>query len=225
MERIESLPLFPLSNVVLLPEVSVPLRLFEPRYLQMARDVLAGEKQIGMVTVHPDRIPDMAGDPPTFAVGCLGRISRAQEQPDGTYQILLLGLSRFKILEEEERVGDRLYRSARVELLEDELPSRSAEAVARLEEQRADLLALLERFVHRLGREGTGELAVRTFEDLESGLLINALTQSIALGSLERQQLLEANSIVGRFEIMCDLLRFRLAEIDGGEIEPTGLLN
>jgi Lon protease-like protein len=224
MNSIESLPLFPLADVVLLPGVSVPLRLFEPRYLQMARDVLAGSAQIGMVTVRPDSLADIAGDPPTFAIGCLGQISQAQEQRDGTFQILLLGQSRFRIVEEEQRDGDRLYRSARVELLADESPT-APEAQALLDRQRRDLFALLEKFVQRLRRGESVEHVISGFEGLEPAHLINSLTRSLALESIERQQLLEANSILSRFEIMCDLLRFRLAEVGGGESGSTGLPN
>ncbi len=93
MTQIDSLALFPLSDVVLLPEVSVPLYIFEPRYRQMTRDALAGTQQIGMVTVRPDSLAEIAGNPPIFEVGCLGRIAHAQERPDGTFQILLIGQS------------------------------------------------------------------------------------------------------------------------------------
>ena len=224
MNSIESLPLFPLADVVLLPDVSVPLRLFEPRYLQMARDALAGSAQIGMVTIRPDSLADIAGDPAIFAIGCLGQISHAQEQPDGTFQILLLGQSRFRIVQEEERVGDRLYRSAQVELLADESPT-GPEARSLLDRQRRDLFALLEKFVRRLERGASVEHVISRFERLEPAHLINSLTRSLALESIERQQLLEANSILSRFEIMCDLLRFRLAEIAPGGSGSTGLPN
>ncbi len=224
MQTIESLALFPLSDVVLLPDISIPLRLFEPRYLQMAHDVMAGTNQIGMVAVRPDSLVDIAGDPPIFAVGCVGQISHTQRQPDGTIQILLVGMRRFRILQEEERSGDRLYRCARVELLTDESPT-SAEELERLEGYREDLLALLERLVRRLGSAGAGDHASRGFERLEPSHLINSLTQSIAIRPVERQQLLEADAIIGRFEIMCDLLRFRLAETGGVETGTTGLPN
>ena len=85
MNSIDSLPLFPLADVVLLPDVSVPLRLFEPRYLQMARDALAGSAQIGMVTIRPDSLADIAGDP-------AGKLNTNQDDVitisvDGTKQI------------------------------------------------------------------------------------------------------------------------------------------
>ncbi len=224
MDSIESLPLFPLAEVVLLPGLSVPLRLFEPRYLQMVRDALAGSAQIGMITVRPDSLSDLPGDPPIFSVGCLGQISHAQEQSDGTFRILLVGENRFRILHEEERVGGRLYRSARVELLEDE-SANSPEAIAILERQRRDLFVLLEEFVQRFDRGGSAEQVIVGFERLEAEHLINALTRSLALESIERQQLLEANSTLNRLQIMSELLRFRLAEVGGSETGSMGLLN
>lgn len=224
MDRIESLPLFPLSDVVLLPEVSIPLTLFEPRYRQMIRDVLAGAHQIGMVTVRPDAITQMAGDPPIFDIGCLGRVAHAQEQADGTFQILLAGSNRFRILQEENRSGQRLYRSARVELLSDEIPT-SPQAIEKLEQKRSELLERLERLVRNLGRTGAEAPAIAAFERLDPTRLINALTQSLALRPVERQRLLEADSIASRFEIMADLLRFRLAEVTVGGTGSNSLPN
>lgn len=216
MDRIESLPLFPLSDVVLLPEVSVPLNVFEPRYRQLTREALAGARQIGMVTVHPDGLSDMGGDPPLYPVGCLGRIERVEEQPDGTFRILLQGERRFSILEEHPRAGDRLYRCARVALLNDDTPSDPDDA-QRLEARRDELLALLERLVAGVDRDGAAAEALDAFERLGPARMVNALTQAIAFMPAERQRLLESDTILGRFETMLDLLRFRLAEVRAGE--------
>ena len=224
MQRIESLPLFPLSDVVLLPQVSIPLYVFEPRYRQMTRDALEASHQIGMVTVHPDGLADMAGDPPVFPIGCLGRIEQSQERPDGTFQILLVGVSRFAIVHEHARSNGRLYRSARVDLLADESPE-DIETDERLDRQRTELLDLLEQLVHGLETDGAHERVVAAFERLEPTRLINSLTQSIAFLPVERQRLLEANSVVGRFEIMADLLRFRLAEVAAGASGSTEFRN
>ncbi|MEZ4332325.1 MAG: LON peptidase substrate-binding domain-containing protein [Myxococcota bacterium] len=225
MGVIESLPLFPLSDVVLLPESSVPLFIFEPRYRQMTRDALAGEQRIGMVTVRPDSLAAMAGDPPIFQIGCLGRIAHAQERPDGTFHILLIGVSRFRILAEDPRTGDRLYRSARVALIED-VPPRTVEEKEQLEHERVELLGLLGRFVH--GLAGTIEDPARTlasFERLESLPLVNAIAQSVPFRPVERQQMLEADSLLERFEIARDLLRFKLAEVGVGDLGTRRLPN
>lgn len=224
MDVLDAVPLFPLSDVVLLPEVSVPLFIFEPRYRQMTRHALAGSHRIGMVTVRPDAIGGMAGDPPLFEIGCLGRIAHAQERPDGTFQIMLVGERRFRILEEQLPEGERLFRTARVELLNDAIPATPDEVEA-MRVARDELLELLERLVHRVGTTENPAEAVSAFARLDSARLVNALTQSIALRPVERQQLLEADSVVGRFNTMSDLLRFRLAETGVGETDSGRLPN
>lgn len=224
MTSIDSLALFPLSDVVLLPDMSVPLYIFEPRYRQMTRDALDGSLQIGMVTVRPDSVDAMAGDPPIFDIGCLGRIAHAQERPDGTYQIMLIGESRFRIVEEAKRDGERLYRSAHVRLLEDHTPEGEAE-LASMEVARQTLLTLVEQLIRRVGSNPDPEDTLEAFTRLESPRLVNALAQAIAFSPIERQQLIEADSILGRCETLSELLRFRLAAMDltpgGGEPLPN----
>jgi Lon protease-like protein len=190
----------------------------------MTRDALAGTQQIGMVTVRPDSLAEIAGNPPIFDVGCVGRIAHAQERPDGTFQIMLLGESRFRILEEDPPRPEQLYRTARVELLAERLPE-TADERASMQKSRNELLVLLERLVRGIGSTDDPDEVVQTFARLESPRLVNALTQSIDFSPIERQQLLEAESITGRFEIMGDLLRFRLAEIGAGESGTTHLPN
>jgi uncharacterized protein len=109
--------LFPLPNVVLFPHVVQPLHIFEPRYRQMTADALAGDRLIGMVLLQTGWETDYAGHPAVCPVGCLGKIFTEQRLGDGRYNILLRGLSRFRIT--EEACTDRLYRLARADLLED----------------------------------------------------------------------------------------------------------
>ena len=225
MAFVESLPLFPLSDVVLLPGGSVPLFIFEPRYRQMTHDALVGPQWIGMVTVRPEGVAVMAGDPPIFQTGCLGRIAHAQERADGTFHILLVGESRFRILEETPRTGDRLYRSARVELLPDPIPTLPSE-LAKLGDQRERLLSLLRRFIQALaGSIEDPPRVIASFEQLEPIHLVNAVAQSIPFRPVERQQILEATSLLGRFEITEDLLRFKLAETGVGDASIARLPN
>lgn len=214
MAVIESLALFPLSDVVLLPEISVPLYIFEPRYRQMTRDATQGSGEIGMVTIRPDAVSALAGDPPIFGVGCLGRIAQSQEHPDGTFHILLLGESRFRILAEHPRTGDQLYRRARVELLPERAPESEIE-IETLGGLRQELLELLEKLIGVARPDATPAKILEGFDRLESERLVNALTQAISFRPAEKQRLLEAETIVSRFETMSDLLRFRLAELGG----------
>src|SRR5262249_12440899 len=92
------LPIFPLAGVLLLPRGRLPLNIFEPRYLSMVEDALGKGRLIGMVqpTVSETQEPL----PPTYHIGCAGRITSFSETEDGRFLINLSGLCRFRILEE-----------------------------------------------------------------------------------------------------------------------------
>lgn len=92
------LPIFPLTGVLLLPRGKLPLRIFEPRYLAMTRDAIAGDRLIGMVQPSD---PTAAGDnPPVYPKGCAGRITSFSETENGLYLITLTGVCRFRIRDE-----------------------------------------------------------------------------------------------------------------------------
>src|SRR6266481_4644118 len=92
------LPIFPLAGVLLLPRGRLPLNIFEPRYLAMTRDALAGERLIGMV--QPTDPGASGSNPPVYPTGCAGRITSFSETEDGRFLITLTGTSRFRIREE-----------------------------------------------------------------------------------------------------------------------------
>src|SRR6188768_936195 len=108
------LPLFPLPNVVLFPGVFLPLHIFEPRYREMVADALMGDRLIGMVLLKPGWESDYQGQPPVFPIGCSGVITHVDRLEDGRYNIVLRGLERFRILEEN---GERMYRRATTQAL------------------------------------------------------------------------------------------------------------
>src|SRR6516225_12385740 len=108
------LPLFPLPNVVLFPNVFLPLHIFEPRYREMTADALASDRMIGMVLLRPGWERDYEGRPPVYPIGCSGVVTHVERLPDGRFNIVLRGLERFRILEEEH---GRAYRRALVEPL------------------------------------------------------------------------------------------------------------
>src|SRR5437870_7491398 len=92
------LPIFPLTGVLLLPRGRLPLNIFEPRYLAMTRDALAGERLIGMV--QPSDPSASGSNPPVYPTGCAGRITSFSETEDGRFLITLTGTCRFRIGEE-----------------------------------------------------------------------------------------------------------------------------
>src|SRR5438067_1250715 len=109
--------LFPLPNLVLFPSVIQPLHVFEPRYRQMLADALADDRLLALVLLRPGWEEDYHLRPPVHPVACLGAITNEERLADGRYNLLLRGLCRVHIV--EELPPERLYRSARVELLHD----------------------------------------------------------------------------------------------------------
>src|SRR4051812_25773792 len=109
--------LFPLPNLVLFPQVIQPLHIFEPRYRQLMADALAEDRLITMALLQPGWEEDYHLKPPIYPIVCIGQIHQEERLPDGRYNLLLRGLHRARVLEEPKT--DRLYRLARVELLDD----------------------------------------------------------------------------------------------------------
>ena len=103
------IPVFPLSNFIIFPKTTVPLNIFEPRYIEMIDDSMKSHRLIGMVQ------PKKSGKlkkPDLYEVGCVGKITSFNETDDGRYLIIINGVSRFNI--EKEIETDKLYRSCRV---------------------------------------------------------------------------------------------------------------
>ncbi|AUN30679.1 LON peptidase substrate-binding domain-containing protein [Niveispirillum cyanobacteriorum] len=90
----DTIPVFPLTGVLLLPRGKLPLNIFEPRYLNMVQDALASNRLIGMIQ---PRDGGMGNHPPLYDIGCVGRITSFSETEDGRFLITLTGISRFRI--------------------------------------------------------------------------------------------------------------------------------
>lgn len=112
-----ALPVFPLPNVVLFPGALLPLHIFEPRYRELVREVLARRKLMGVVRLKPGFEAGYDGRPAVFDVCGVGSIIESVEHSDGRFDINLRGLARARIAEELPPV--RSFREMRVELLED----------------------------------------------------------------------------------------------------------
>ena len=106
-----TIPIFPLSNFIIFPKTTVPLNIFEPRYVTMIDDSMKNNKLIGMI--QPKSINDEnLALPSLHKVGCLGKITSFSEIGDGRYLIDLKGIVRFKILREKQ--SEKLYRTFEV---------------------------------------------------------------------------------------------------------------
>ena len=105
----KEIPIFPLSNFIIFPKTSVPLNIFEPRYINMIDDAMKGNRMIGMIQPKSfnQKTPDL------YKIGCVGKITSFNETEDGRYLIVLAGVSRFKITEELKT--QKLYRLCKVD--------------------------------------------------------------------------------------------------------------
>ena len=93
----EIIPIFPLSNFIIFPKTTVPLNIFEPRYIQMIDDSMKSHRLIGMI--QPKRSGELK-KPDLYQVGCIGKITSFNETEDGRYLIIINGVTRFNIKEE-----------------------------------------------------------------------------------------------------------------------------
>ena len=104
------IPVFPISNFIIFPKTTVPLNIFEPRYIDMINDSMKFNKLIGMI--QPKKVIDELTPPILHNIGCLGKITSFKETEDGRYMIELRGLIRFNIIKEIE--SNKKYREYEV---------------------------------------------------------------------------------------------------------------
>jgi hypothetical protein len=207
----ERLPIFPLSNVVLFPRVKTPLHLFEPRYRQLARDVLQGERRIGMVVVRPEHVDEMPGDPPIYPIGCAGVITESQRLPDGRYNLVLLGEHRVLIVGEVPPSESRLYRVAQVVRLPEPYPETERGRVARL---RAAIVADVGILVRHAQPDRTHAFDPELFAGVDDETFVNAVANAFAFPAEEKQALLEAENVPERYARLASALSFQRLELD-----------
>ena len=206
-----SIPLVPLSNVVLFPGCLAPLHIFEPRYRQMTEFALEAERLIGMVTVRPDAREAMAGNPPIYVVGCAGLITDHQRLPDGRYDIVLRGTKRFRVESESAPDSERLYRVADARWLDDP-DAGFADGRAGLRE---GVLGHLRRLARR--SQGGEEESLAHLGELDDCAFTNSRCQALDRPPEEKQGLLEAESLTERLTQLEGLLAFHSAGLDGSQ--------
>ena len=192
-----TIPIFPLPNVVLFPNVFLPLHIFETRYRQMVDDALSGDRIIGMVLLQPGWQQNYEGRPAVYPIGCAGVVTHAERLADGRFNIVLRGMEKFRVTEEE---SGRLYRVARVEPLPEPLPETAREELA---EQRRRLEALLV-------PQPEGQKDRRMSTSMSDEDLINALAQYLEFEPVEKQALLEREGLLERSRSLIELLEMKV---------------
>jgi Lon protease-like protein len=207
------LPLFPLPNVVLFPNVFLPLHIFEPRYKEMVADAIASDRLIGMMLLRPGWEHHEDGQPPVFPIGCSGVMTHVERLADGRFNIVLRGLERFRIVQEDH---GRCYRRAIVEPLRERgLGADDRGAILR---QRSKLEGMLapagDRRAGMSGAATFGEESASAEPRIPVAMndedLVNTLAQYLDFEPLEKQALLEQNSLRARAESLVELLEMKV---------------
>jgi Lon protease-like protein len=187
-------PVFPLDSAILLPRGRLPLNIFEPRYLNLIDDAMAGDRIIGMVqTSGGDR-----AHPKLARVGCAGRVTSFAETQDGRYLVTLSGVCRFRI--GPELSAPTPYRQVRADY------APFAHDLAPPEDlvfDREALLSSLRAFLQRRGMDIEWETA----RDAPADALITSLSMALPFEVAEKQALVEAPDLADRLETLCALLQ------------------
>jgi Lon protease-like protein len=186
-----TLPIFPLVGAVVMPGAQLPLNIFEPRYLEMVRDVLGKYQLIGMI--QPDADEDATREQ-LHSTGCAARISFYNETHDGRLEIIVTGVCRFDIA--GELPSDRGYRMIRPDwqrFMSDydlNLPT--------AEDKRTSIYSTLDRYLNFNALEtDTDQL-----KKLTTPLLVNVLTTALPLSHEDKQSILDTVSFDERFQLL-----------------------
>jgi Lon protease-like protein len=176
--------LFALPNLVLFPCVVQPLHIFEERYRQLMDDALKDDRLIGMALLRPGWEKEYHKTPPIHPVICLGRIHKEERLPDGRWNLLLHGLARARV--ENEVKADRLYRVAKVRLVQEE----EVASVHTARDLRRRLGLGMERWFTAQGA-ALGQLEKLLHSDLTLGALCDVFSFALPIKPDLKQQLLE----------------------------------
>ena len=197
------LSIFPLTGALLFPGLQLPLHIFEPRYRAMISDSLVRDRRIAMI--QPQGQYDGA---PLFQIGCVGKIGEVEAMEDGRYNVILEGISRFRLLRELDVTTP--FRQVEGELIEDDAGA-SLSAV-----ERASFEREARRFAEAQGYSVDWDSVGR----LDDVSLINGVSQIAPFDAAAKQALLEADSLTARCELLVQLMQFfgRRDSDDGGRV-------
>ena len=193
----KSIPVFPLSNFIIFPKTTVPLNIFEPRYIDMINDSMKSNKFIGMI--QPKSFSNNKIKPELYQVGCLGKITTFRETEDGRFLIELKGLIRFKTIEEIKT--EHKYR-----VLEVDFKNYSQDLKNQSEDLKFSDLELIFKDLKSLFEKRGFIINWKALEKQSLDETINALAMASPFSLEEKQILLEAENLDTRKEKISQIL-------------------
>jgi uncharacterized protein len=201
-------PIFPLAGALLFPRAQLPLHIFEPRYRAMVRDALAGDQLIAMVQPKDEK-----ECPELFEIGCIGRIIGSEELDDGRFNIILIGLGRFRIAGEADVATPYRQVDADRTGFDDEAEPEPLASI-----QRAELERESRRYAEALGYAVDWDAVGR----LDDEMLVNGIAQIAPLDVSSKQALLEASDLASRADLLVQFMQFQRM-LPGGPDGPETL--
>ena len=202
IELPQVIPVFPLPGSILLARGQLPLNVFEPRYLNMVDDAMAGDRVIGLI----QPIGGLGVQPPLARVGCAGRITSFNETSDGRYLITLTGICRFNVTGELQVKTP--YRQVRADFAPFEADLHAPDPAADFD--RHGFLDALRPYLEHRGLNVDWDTA----EAAPQEALINSLAMALPFEAPEKQALLEAQTLDARAAALTALLRIEAAAND-----------
>tara|TARA_Y100000746_G_scaffold97540_1_gene83017 strand:- start:1836 stop:2483 length:648 start_codon:yes stop_codon:yes gene_type:complete len=197
------IPVFPLSNFIIFPNTTVPLNIFEPRYIQMVDDCMKGNRLIGII--QPKKTGELK-KPNLYEVGCAGKITSFNETEDGRYLIVINGICRYKIIDELK--NDKLYRECKIsfENFINDLDESKKEEI-----KNSDVKSIYNDLKILFKKQGY----LINWQDIEKQSLdntINTLAMASPFSLEEKQMLLETNTLLERNKKLEKILKTYMAD-------------
>ena len=192
----KKIPVFPLGNFIIFPHTTVPLNIFEPRYVEMINDSMKTDKLIGLIQPKNNTVRSV---PDLHKVGCLGKITNFKEMQNGKYLIDLCGLSRFKIIKEVD--NNKNYRECEVSF--DDF---SEDIQFKKEQLKFSDLELIFRDLKSLFEKKGYLINWKSLENQNLNETINALAMASPFSLEEKQVLLESKNLETRKNKIAEIL-------------------
>jgi len=192
----KNIPVFPLPNFIIFPHITVPLNIFEPRYIEMIKDSMKLNKMIGLIQPKTNSINSV---PELYNVGCLGEITNLKHTSNGNYLIDLHGLSRFRVIKEVK--NNKLYRECEINF--DQF---KGDLNLQKQELKFSDLELVFKNLKTLFEKKGYIINWKSLEKQDLNETINALAMASPFSLEEKQILLESKNLVIRKEKITEIL-------------------
>lgn len=207
------LSIFPLAGAILLPRAQLPLHIFEPRYQALVKDAMARDRRIAMIQPRSEAGGESSKKQVLFEIGCIGKVSEVEAMDDGRFNVILEGLTRFRMVREIDATTSFRQIEAITQEFGDEMVGDPLSIA-----MRGGLIDESKKFADSLGYA----VDWNAVETLDDETLVNMISQISPFDTVAKQALLEAPTIEDRSELLIQFMQFfRMHQQQGGDDRAT----